>query len=65
VPSRDRRDEIGAMAAAVQVFKDNMIENERLGVCPGSPGIVVFENARALSRFVAIAGMGEIVGAFC
>jgi hypothetical protein len=36
-----------------------------LGVCPGSPGIVVFENARALSRFVAIAGMGEIVGAFC
>jgi methyl-accepting chemotaxis protein len=30
VPSRDRRDEIGAMAAAVQVFKDNMIENERL-----------------------------------
>jgi len=30
VPSRNRRDEIGAMAAAVQVFKDNMIENERL-----------------------------------
>ncbi len=30
VPSRDRRDEIGTMAGAVQVFKDNMIEAERL-----------------------------------
>ncbi len=26
VPSRDRKDEIGGMAAAVQVFKDNMIK---------------------------------------
>ncbi|MEQ8348105.1 MAG: methyl-accepting chemotaxis protein [Sneathiellaceae bacterium] len=31
VPSRKRQDEIGAMAAAVQVFKDNAIEMERLG----------------------------------
>ena len=30
IPARDRRDEIGQMAAAVQVFKDGMIENERL-----------------------------------
>jgi methyl-accepting chemotaxis protein len=30
VPSRGRRDEIGQMAGAVQVFKDNMIEAERL-----------------------------------
>jgi methyl-accepting chemotaxis protein len=30
IPSQDRKDEIGKMAAAVQVFKDNMIENLRL-----------------------------------
>ncbi|RMD63500.1 MAG: HAMP domain-containing protein, partial [Alphaproteobacteria bacterium] len=30
IPARDRTDEIGAMAAAVQVFKDNAIEVERL-----------------------------------
>ena len=30
VPARDRSDEIGQMAAAVQVFKDNAIEMERV-----------------------------------
>ncbi len=30
IPARDRRDEIGEMATAVQVFKDGMIEAERL-----------------------------------
>ena len=30
VPDRQRRDEIGGMAAAVQVFKDNMIRADRL-----------------------------------
>lgn len=30
VPDQQRKDEIGSMAAAVQVFKDNGIENERL-----------------------------------
>ncbi|WP_207461405.1 methyl-accepting chemotaxis protein [Azospirillum sp. SYSU D00513] len=30
VPATDRRDELGAMAKAVQVFKDNMIEGDRL-----------------------------------
>jgi methyl-accepting chemotaxis protein len=30
IPARGRADEIGDMAAAVQVFKDNMIEAERL-----------------------------------
>jgi methyl-accepting chemotaxis protein len=30
VPDRKRRDEIGGMAAAVQVFKDNMIRTEQL-----------------------------------
>ncbi len=31
VPDTDRRDEIGSMAEAVQVFKDNAIEVKRLG----------------------------------
>ncbi|MDR3517887.1 MAG: CHASE3 domain-containing protein [Azospirillaceae bacterium] len=30
VPDRDRKDEVGAMAGAVQVFKDNALEVERL-----------------------------------
>jgi methyl-accepting chemotaxis protein len=30
IPGRDRRDEIGAMAVAVQVFKESMIDGERL-----------------------------------
>jgi methyl-accepting chemotaxis protein len=30
IPARDHKDEIGQMATAVQVFKDNMIEAERL-----------------------------------
>ncbi len=30
IPAQDRKDEIGVMAAAVQIFKDNMIEADRL-----------------------------------
>ncbi|MFN8830150.1 MAG: methyl-accepting chemotaxis protein [Labrys sp. (in: a-proteobacteria)] len=30
IPSKDRRDEIGAMAATVQVFRDNAVERVRL-----------------------------------
>ena len=30
IPAADRKDEIGEMAGAVQVFRDNMIETERL-----------------------------------
>lgn len=36
VPGGDRKDEIGAMAAAVVVFKDNMIEADRLGAAQTS-----------------------------
>ncbi len=32
IPAQDRMDEVGAMAAAVQVFKDNMIRNDELVV---------------------------------
>ncbi len=30
IPARENRDEVGLMAAAVQVFKDNMIRNEQM-----------------------------------
>ena len=30
IPYQDKGDEIGEMAGAVQVFKENMIENDRL-----------------------------------
>src|SRR3546814_12432913 len=30
IPARERKDEIGSMAGAVQVFKDNAIEMERV-----------------------------------
>ena len=30
IPAQDRRDEVGEMAAAVQVFKDNMIRNDEM-----------------------------------
>ncbi|MFC3226693.1 methyl-accepting chemotaxis protein [Marinibaculum pumilum] len=30
IPAQDRRDEVGAMASAVQVFKENMIRNEEM-----------------------------------
>jgi methyl-accepting chemotaxis protein len=37
VPAQERRDEIGAMAAAVLVFKDGMAEAERLARAVGQP----------------------------
>lgn len=36
IPGMGRRDEIGAMAAAVQVFKDNAVERERLTAMQGA-----------------------------
>lgn len=68
IPALARRDEIGAMAAAVQVFKENAIERERLAA-------VQREQEAARERRVAridalirdfdreIAGVLEVVGA--
>jgi len=46
IPARARKDEIGAMASAVQVFKDNAIEVERLNTEQAA------ENARTQQRAV-------------
>ena len=46
IPATGRKDEIGAMASAVQVFKDNAIEVERLNTEQAA------ENARTQQRAV-------------
>ncbi|QEE40196.1 MULTISPECIES: methyl-accepting chemotaxis protein [unclassified Methylobacterium] len=56
VPARDRHDEIGAMAAAVEVFKDNMIRTRALEV--------EAEQARAAAEEQRKAGMREIADSF-
>jgi methyl-accepting chemotaxis protein len=48
IPGSDRDDEIGAMAGAVQVFKDNMIKAERLGAEQAAENDVKMRRARAL-----------------
>ncbi len=56
IPARERADEIGEMAKAVQVFKDNAIENERLR----SQQSVARAEAEAAKR-AAMRGMAETV----
>jgi methyl-accepting chemotaxis protein len=56
VPALDRADEIGEMANAVQVFKDNAIENERLKAQQG----VARAEAEAAKK-AAMRGMAETV----
>jgi methyl-accepting chemotaxis protein len=50
IPASDRQDEIGAMAAAVQVFKDNMIKAERLSAEQSAENDVKMRRARALDE---------------
>lgn len=47
-PASDRRDEIGAMAAAVQVFKDNMITANRLAAEQAAENDAKMRRARVL-----------------
>jgi methyl-accepting chemotaxis protein len=47
-PASDRRDEIGAMAAAVQVFKDNMIRADRLAAEQSTENEIKMRRARVL-----------------
>jgi methyl-accepting chemotaxis protein len=56
IPGGGRRDEIGAMAAAVAVFKDNMIEADRLGVAQAS------EQAAKERRQIAMDGHTQDFG---
>jgi methyl-accepting chemotaxis protein len=47
-PASDRRDEIGAMAAAVQVFKDNMIKADQLAAEQSAQNDIKMRRARML-----------------
>ncbi len=48
IPAGERKDEIGAMAAAVQVFKDNMIKAERLSAEQAAENDIKMRRARVL-----------------
>jgi len=48
IPASERKDEIGAMAAAVQVFKDNMIKAERLSAEQAVENDIKMRRARVL-----------------
>jgi methyl-accepting chemotaxis protein len=48
IPAGDRRDEIGAMAAAVEVFKENMIKADRLAAEQSAENDSKMRRARAL-----------------
>jgi len=50
IPASERHDEIGAMAAAVQVFKDNMIKAERLSAEQSADNDIKMRRARALDE---------------
>ncbi len=53
VPSRERRDEIGAMAKAVQVFKDNMIKADELAAAQKAEQLAKEERARRVNALTA------------
>ncbi len=48
IPAGERKDEIGAMAAAVQVFKENMIKAERLSAEQAAENDVKMRRVRVL-----------------
>ena len=65
VPHRARRDEIGAMAAAVQVFKDNLIHTRRLEAETAEARLAAEEQRKAGMRQMADnfeAAVGGIIG---
>jgi methyl-accepting chemotaxis protein len=64
VPARTNRDEIGAMAKSVQVFKDNMIEAERLRAEQQVEQQRQLDRAKRMEASVAEfeKGVGAVVG---
>jgi methyl-accepting chemotaxis protein len=65
VPGAKRRDEIGAMAAAVQVFKDNLIHTRRLEAETAEARLAAEEQRKAGMRQMADsfeAAVGGIIG---
>ncbi|HEV7275557.1 MAG TPA: methyl-accepting chemotaxis protein [Devosiaceae bacterium] len=61
VPGKERRDEIGAMAAAVEVFKQNAIEVRELNAAEEVRTGQTRERAQAMASLVT--GLGEVVDA--
>jgi methyl-accepting chemotaxis protein len=63
IPASERKDEIGAMAAAVQVFKDNMIKAERLSAEQAAENDVKMRRARVLDELTKSfeSKVGELV----
>jgi methyl-accepting chemotaxis protein len=63
IPLSDRRDEIGAMAAAVQVFKDNMIKADRLAAEQSADNDTKMRRAHVLDDLTKAfeARVGELV----
>jgi methyl-accepting chemotaxis protein len=64
IPGVARQDEIGAMAAAVQVFKDSMIEADRLGIEQEAGRALEKQRTARLDGLVHTfeAKVGEMVG---
>jgi methyl-accepting chemotaxis protein len=64
IPGVERRDEIGAMAAAVRVFKDNRIEADRLAAEQEAENEVKMRRARLLDELAHAfeAKVSELVG---
>lgn len=65
IPGTDRRDEIGAMAAAVLVFKDSMTETERLRTEQETAKLKVAAEQKAALRGMADgfeSNVGRLVG---
>src|SRR4051812_29902918 len=63
IPASDRRDEIGAMAAAVQVFKDNMIKAASLAAEQAAENDAKMRRAQVLDNLTKTfeARVGELV----
>ncbi len=53
VPARERRDEIGAMAAAVEVFKDNLIRTRALEAEAAQSRVAAEQQRKAALRQMA------------
>jgi methyl-accepting chemotaxis protein len=64
IPGVERRDEIGAMAAAVRVFKDNRIEADRLAAEQEAGNEIKMRRARVLDELAHAfeAKVSELVG---
>ncbi|SFL15330.1 methyl-accepting chemotaxis protein [Methylobacterium pseudosasicola] len=62
VPAQERQDEIGAMAAAVQVFKDNLIRTRQLEAEADEARRAAEEQRRAVTRQMAEAFEAAVSG---